>query len=373
VIIKTQIYIFKENKDKFNWFDHGWSHLQPHLINNSILLEQLLLNYNFALKHGIPVDSFYSVSSHHSGIYPVDDKLYELWSDVLLIKATSTETYPHTRPVHSRKGFIYKNIMVLPRQSLGVYTHTNFFNEYKNSLGELNLLVQVQNGDVFKSMLFNRCIVFMTHMTNYANDRLALFVLKNLFDFLTKWTNLNFFSLPPVKMAEKYFQLYPENKEPLWTNPCTDRKQLPAWSLNGTHYCSRFPKLLIIGPQKTGTTALLTYLNVHPNFQSNRATKEHFEETQFFTDEMYSSRGIDWYIKLFDHAPIKNESSSSLIFFEKSANYFTEFKAPNRIKKLLENDVKFVIIALEPAQRAYSWYQVINLKRFLSNSSQNHI
>jgi heparan sulfate N-deacetylase/N-sulfotransferase NDST1 len=234
----------------FNWFDHSWSHLQPHTLNASSLKEQLYLNYNFALRHGIPVDSFYSVSPHHSGIYPVYDQLYEYWSDILLIKATSTEMYPHGRPIHSRRGFIHKNIMVLPRQPCGVFTHTNFFTDYPN--GMHSLIEQTNGGDVFKSVLYSRVVVFMTHMTNYANDRLALFALKELFVYLGKWTNLKFYTMPPVDLATKYFEFYPEFKEPLWTNYCLDKKHLALWSFNNDSVCNRFPKLIIIGPQKTG-------------------------------------------------------------------------------------------------------------------------
>ena len=55
------------------------------------------------------------------------------------------------------------------------------------------------------------------------------------------------------------------------------------------------PKLIVIGPQKTGSTALYTYLNLHPNLKSNKNVLGSFEETQFFTDKNYYN-GFDWYI-----------------------------------------------------------------------------
>ena len=234
----------------FYWFDHSWSHLQPHAMNSSFLKEQIYLNYNFALRHGIPVDSFYSVSPHHSGIYPVYDQLYEYWSDILLIKATSTELYPHGRPVHLRRGFIHKKIMVLPRQPCGVFTHTNFFRDYERK--ELSLIQASHGGEVFRSVILNKAFVFMTHMTNYANDRVALFLLKELFIYLAKWTNLKYKALPPLKLAQKYFELNPSFRgEPTWTNVCMDKKHLALLPFNRT-ICKNVPKLIIIGPQKTG-------------------------------------------------------------------------------------------------------------------------
>lgn len=48
-------------------------------------------------EHGIPVDSGYSVSPHHSGVYPVHEILYDAWKKVWNVRVTSTEEYPHLR------------------------------------------------------------------------------------------------------------------------------------------------------------------------------------------------------------------------------------------------------------------------------------
>lgn len=63
-------------------------------------------------KHGIPLDSGYSVAPHHSGVYPVHEPLYEAWKRVWNVRVTSTEEYPHLRPARLRRGFIHRNIMV---------------------------------------------------------------------------------------------------------------------------------------------------------------------------------------------------------------------------------------------------------------------
>jgi hypothetical protein len=233
----------------FNWFDHSWTHTQPHILNSSALKELMYYNYNFAFEHHLKTDSFYSVSPHHSGIYPVDENLYKAWKNIWLIKATSTEAYPHLKPFYLRRGFIHDGIMVIPRSTCGIFTHTIFFKNYPNGLDRL--LSMINGGEIFKTVLFNHVLVFMTHMTNYANDKLALFVLENVFKFLNKWTNLEFIAMPPLNLAQKYFELYPKDVEPLWTNMCLDKRHMNIWSLNST-YCNRFPKFIIIGPQKTG-------------------------------------------------------------------------------------------------------------------------
>lgn len=88
----------------------------------------------------------------------------------------------------------------------------------------------------------------MTHMTNYANDRLAPYTFTELINFVQNYTILNLksaSSLPdeslvsydsnpesklnlnknngkqptmgPAKLADYYFNLHPNEREPLWT------------------------------------------------------------------------------------------------------------------------------------------------------------
>ena len=57
----------------------------------------------------------------------------------------------------------------------------------------------------------------MTHVPNFAHERLAMFLFPSLFEFLSCWTNLKFFSLPPLDIVQKYFEFNPEDNEPIWT------------------------------------------------------------------------------------------------------------------------------------------------------------
>lgn len=57
----------------------------------------------------------------------------------------------------------------------------------------------------------------MTHMSNYGNDRLALYTFESVFKFVQCWTNLRLLSAAPLQLAEKYFQLYPEEIDPVWS------------------------------------------------------------------------------------------------------------------------------------------------------------
>lgn len=74
-------------------------------------------------------------------------------------------------------------------------------------------------------------------------------------------------------------------------NPCDDPRHRKIWAANKT--CDSLPQFLVIGPQKTGTTALYTFLTMHPTISSNKPSPETFEEVQFFNGKNYY-RGLDW-------------------------------------------------------------------------------
>ena len=252
----------------------------------------------------------------------------------------------------------------------------------------------------------------MTHQSNYALDRLGVYAFESLVNFVQCYTRLEIRYLPPSHAANLYFALYPNETEPIWTNPCDDKNHLQLWSPNKT--CSFLPDLLIVGPQKTGSTALHLFMSLHPRVQSSMPTKHGFEEVQFFTDKRMYRKGLDWYLSLFpttppfqhlntttsanvrktlidysdDHddvgKPEDYVSDKSLatepykkpldraeyVIFEKSATYFDNELAISRIKALLPR-TKIVILIEDPARRAYSWYQHQKAKnnRLAVNSS----
>ncbi|KAM9580721.1 bifunctional heparan sulfate N-deacetylase/N-sulfotransferase 4 isoform 1-T1 [Guaruba guarouba] len=334
--------------DEFWWFPHMWSHMQPHLFHNeSSLVEQMVLNREFAIEHGIPTGMGYAVAPHHSGVYPVHIQLYEAWKKVWHIQVTSTEEYPHLKPARYRRGFIHNGIMVLPRQTCGLFTHTIFYKEYPGGPQELDK--SIRGGELFLTILLNPISIFMTHLSNYGNDRLGLYTFSNLANFVKSSTNLNLQTLPPVQLAQKYFELFPEQTDPLWQNPCDDKRHRDIWSRDKT--CDHLPKFLVIGPQKTGTTALYLFLLMHPSIISNLPSPKTFEEVQFFNGNNYH-KGIDWYMDFF---PTPSNATTDLIF-EKSANYFHSEDAPKRAASLIPK-AKIITILIDPSDRAYSWYQ----------------
>uniref|UniRef100_A0A8C7J0Y8 [heparan sulfate]-glucosamine N-sulfotransferase n=1 Tax=Oncorhynchus kisutch TaxID=8019 RepID=A0A8C7J0Y8_ONCKI len=346
------------HRKEFWWFPHMWSHMQPHLFHNvSVLAEQMRLNMLFAQEHGIPTDMGYAVAPHHSGVYPVHSQLYEAWKSVWGIKVTSTEEYPHLRPARYRRGFIHSGIQVLPRQTCGLFTHTIFYNEYPGGSKELDK--SIRGGELFLTVLLNPISIFMTHLSNYGNDRLGLYTFESLVKFVQCWTNLRLQTLPPTQLADKYFQIFPEERDPLWQNPCQDKRHKDIWSKEKT--CDRLPRFLVVGPQKTGTTALHSFLSLHPAITSSFPSPVTFEEIQFFSGPNYDN-GIDWYMDFF---PFPSNVSTDFMF-EKSANYFDTEVAPKRAAALLSR-AKILAVLINPVDRAYSWYQVVDGSQLRSN------
>jgi len=62
----------------------------------------------------------------------------------------------------------------------------------------------------------------------------------------------------------------------------------------GDKNCSQLPNFLIVGPQKTGSTALASFLGHHPLLVANEDNPMTFEEVQFFSDDQNYQKGIQW-------------------------------------------------------------------------------
>lgn len=133
----------------------------------------------------------------------------------------------------------------------------------------------------------------------------------------------------------------------------------------------------MVGPQKTGTAALHRFLQLNKLFKTSRQSPADFEEVQFFNDKHYF-KGPAWYFSRFqadddrDRDNNNNNNSSRefqspgggpsdgerapALYFDKSATYFDDPKAARRASRLLP-DAFVVILLIDPAERAYSWYQ----------------
>ncbi|KAA3677528.1 uncharacterized protein DEA37_0009194, partial [Paragonimus westermani] len=245
---------------------------------------------------------------------------------------------------------------VLPRQTCGVYSR--FIQLADVPGGQQRIQELVFGGSLFHSILFNPVSIFMTHMTNYKGDRLALYLFDAVFTFIRHWTNLQLLSAPPAQLAKLYarrFDFTGANDLPLYADPCSDPHSRAIWPSGWPCGSDSLPQLIILGPQKTGSTALLHFLRLNPSLLANHYQfGTTFEELQFFSSDTLYSRGVRWYMDQFEHSlPNHHER---VVLFEKSATYFTHHKAPARLYALLPQ-ARLIVLLRNPVERAMAWYQ----------------
>ena len=103
----------------------------------------------------------------------------------------------------------------------------------------------------------------------------------------------------------------------------------------------RLPKAIIIGSRKSGTRALLKFLEVNPTIKSaNR-------EVHFFDKATNYMKGLNWY------KSIMPETSEHEITIEKSPSYFVTKGVPERIKAM-NSSLKLILILRNPVERLIS-------------------
>lgn len=102
------------------------------------------------------------------------------------------------------------------------------------------------------------------------------------------------------------------------------------------------PNLLIIGATKAGTSALHTYLSLHPDIQMSGE-----KELDFFYDPKYDER-LEEYASFFDaDAPLRGESSPRYTYAPRLPG------VPQRIRAAIP-DAKLIYLVRDPVERALS-------------------
>ena len=123
-------------------------------------------------------------------------------------------------------------------------------------------------------------------------------------------------------------------------------KKLQVKLTNKSSFISnRTPDFLIIGPQKSATSALYKYIVRNPNIFP--ALKK---EIFFFSRDFLHQHGLDYYKSFFPSI-----DNYSYLTGEASATYFNNAKVAKRIAEALPG-IKLVFILRNPAERAISDY-----------------
>jgi hypothetical protein len=120
-----------------------------------------------------------------------------------------------------------------------------------------------------------------------------------------------------------------------------------------TAFARPLPDFLVIGAQKSGTTALYAYLRWHPAI-----TGPPWKEVSFF--DRHHRRGERWYRGHFPSRPrtwlSERRNGSRTIVGEASPSYLFHPLGPERVRALVPR-VRLIALLRNPIDRAYSHYQ----------------
>jgi len=114
---------------------------------------------------------------------------------------------------------------------------------------------------------------------------------------------------------------------------------------------------LIVGAQKCGTTSLHRYLFAHPQIEMPRS-----KELDFFSNDKYFSKGLEYYQSFFSHLDDQNILSG-----EASPQYMYYDIAPQRIHAAYP-DIRLIMCLRDPVERALSHLHM-NQRRGLDSRS----
>ncbi len=117
------------------------------------------------------------------------------------------------------------------------------------------------------------------------------------------------------------------------------------------------PNFLGVGAQKAGTTTLHDILVQHPDIFLSEIKETHF----FFKEEFYT-KGIKYYSSFF--SKYKGERAIGEI----DPDYMFWKFVPERIKRDLGRNIKFIFLLRNPVDRAYSQY-LMNKRRGFEDKS----
>lgn len=106
------------------------------------------------------------------------------------------------------------------------------------------------------------------------------------------------------------------------------------------------PDCIIIGVRKSGTRALLHFLNLHPDIVTVT------QETHFFDDNASYAHGLDYYRSMM---PNVSDVTPRQVVIEKTPRYFMKPYVPARIHEM-NSSIKLLVVVREPVVRLVSEY-----------------
>lgn len=131
----------------------------------------------------------------------------------------------------------------------------------------------------------------------------------------------------------------------------------------GEQCIKRLPHAIVVGVQKGGTSALLSFLSVHPQIAACMKPAE----TQYFS--AHQRRPLEWYKNLMPC------SYSNQVTMEKSPPYFYRGWTARLIRRRMGTNVKIIVIVKDPIVRAESMFAMFQAhkKKMVNERFADHV
>lgn len=150
------------------------------------------------------------------------------------------------------------------------------------------------------------------------------------------------------------------------------KKRHPQWQeASGT---PRLPDILLIGAQKSGSSALANWLfdyGICPARVFGQEPKFYRKEVHYFGNEERYSKGVEFYTKRFADCPhdalAMDATPATMLYADQVRKTYDEWEGGSMVDK-----VKIVAVLREPSARELSWYNHVTLKCRTDRRGYNH-
>ncbi len=184
-----------EARDQFFWFDHLPKHQSVLPLSVKDLISLMNESKAWASKSGVlPYMTRFQLTPVHFGIFPVHPPLYEAWRQVWgTLYSATTEI---------ENGFVYGGVAVMPRKGCGRACWSDHYSFFQISRQEMNETIRLS---VFPMLIDTPVATFMSHQSDYARDRIAIYLFGTLLESWKKWTNIRLRTGSNDTLARVYF------------------------------------------------------------------------------------------------------------------------------------------------------------------------
>ena len=183
-----------QHKEEFTWFDHFPAH-EPATSLEQLQLEAIMrYSRTWADEFGVrPYIEAYAVSPYHYGMNPPYHPLYAAWKNIWNLE------YAGLAGLSS--AFSYNGIKVVPRYGCGEPCNSNVYSFEHISEAAL---MEIADRGLLTYMASNPFTIMMTHQSDFARDRVALFMLREALREFERVTNLRLRTGTSGEVAKRY-------------------------------------------------------------------------------------------------------------------------------------------------------------------------